>query len=417
MRFLLLPMRFPLESGCTYLTTDLADALLDAGHEVEVLQLDWAASPGGPTERLASERGIPVLRVCPRAIGRRGSLLFKASKFILSARHVGREARRGLSIGDFDAIVGWMQASAFAPVVREAIRAGVATRLLFVWDIFPDHHAEIGLVPPGPARWLAKRFEESVVRKFTTIFCTLPSNCEYLRQHFRLTAGQDLRVTPVWTKLEPALRVDRARVRARHGLPAHAPFAVFGGQIAAGRGFEQMLDAADLACRTGSSLAFLFVGDGPMAGDLAACVSIRPNVFYLPALPTEEYRELLAACEVGMIATVPGVTSHTMPSKTLDYLKAGLPVIAAIEPGNAFARLLEQRRIGRAVPFGEARAFQEEAAFLATDRAFREGLSERTYSCLAEVFDVRLAVYAILDAAGARQLTRSHPTKAALNAA
>jgi hypothetical protein len=69
-------MRFPLARGESYLTTELADALVDAGHEVEAVQLDWDAPPGGESERLTSARGISVLRICPRAIGRPGSLVW-----------------------------------------------------------------------------------------------------------------------------------------------------------------------------------------------------------------------------------------------------------------------------------------------------------------------------------------------------
>lgn len=417
MRFLLLPMRFPLEPGQSYLTTELAEALLDAGHEVDVLHLDWDGEPGRPNERLTSSRGIRVLRVFPRAIGRAGSLLRKASKFVLSAGHVGREARRLPPLDRFDVLIGWMPAIAFAPLVRRAASAGVHRRLLFVWDFFPDHHAEIGLVPRGPARWLARRWEESLLRTFTTVFCTLPANRAYLRRHYRLASGQDLRVAPVWTRLEAVGPVDRARLRARHALPARTPIAVFGGQIAAGRGFGQMLEAADLAHRTCVPLAFLFVGDGPLAAELAARAAARPNVFHLPAMPPAQYRELLGACDVGMVATVPGVTSHATPSKALDYLKAGLPVIAAVEAGNEFADLIVERELGRAVAFGDAAGFLREAAFLATDAAFRGGLRERTYDCLAEIFDVRLAVSAILAAAGAREEATSQPRNPAPTAA
>jgi glycosyltransferase involved in cell wall biosynthesis len=416
-RFLLLPMRFPLDPGQSYLTTDLAEALHDAGHTVEVLHLDWDARPGGQTKRLTSRQGIPVLRVCPRAVGRAGSLIYKASKFFLSARHVGREARRHLALAEYDVLVAWMPAFAFAPVIRDAERKRITHRTLFIWDFFPDHHGEIGLVPRGAVRWLARRLEQGVLRRFTAVFCTLPANARYLRRRFRLRPAQQVRIAPVWTKLEPPRPVDRSAVRARYGLPVHGPIAVFGGRITAGRGFGLMLAAADIANRQGSSLAFLFVGDGPLAGDLAARAKRRPNVIHRPAMSTAEFRELLAACDVGMIATVPGVSSQTTPSKTLDYLKAGLPVIAAVEPGNEFARLLAQRQVGRAVAFGDADAFQREAAFLAHDPAFRNGLSDRAYSCLAEIFDVRLAVSAILEVAGERQERNSSPRNPALNAA
>ena len=178
-----------------------------------------------------------------------------------------------------------------------------------------------------------------------------------------------------------------------------------------------MLGAAVLALRGDSPLAFVFAGDGPQADRLARFAASRPNAFHLPALPVDEYRELLGACDVGMVATVPGVTSQSMPSKALDYLKAGLPAVVAVEPGNQFAELVEQRHLGRAVPFGDARAFLRAAEFLATNREFRAGLRERAYDCLAEIFDVRLAVSAILDACGERHDSNSSATTPALNAA
>jgi hypothetical protein len=150
---------------------------------------------------------------------------------------------------------------------------------------------------------------------------------------------------------------------------------------------------------------------------LANRASAKPNVFHLPSMPTARYRELLGACDVGLAATVPGVSSHTTPSKTVDYLKAALPIVIAVEPGNEFAELFERRNIGRAVAFGDADAFQREATYLATDPDFRVGLPERTYDCLAEIFDVRLAVASVLDGAGERQERNISPRKPTLNAA
>ena len=156
MRFLLLPMRFPVGAGESYLTTELADALVEAGHEVDVLQLDWDGEGGRPSERLTGARGVPVLRVSPRSIGSAGKLVRMASKFWLSARHVGREARRAIDMSRVDAVIAWAPAVAFAPVIRLAEEAGVRHRILFIWDFFPDHHIEIGRIPRGPLSWLAR---------------------------------------------------------------------------------------------------------------------------------------------------------------------------------------------------------------------------------------------------------------------
>ena len=45
MRVLMACLKFPTEPGRSYLTTELAEALVKAGHEVEVLLIDWDAAP------------------------------------------------------------------------------------------------------------------------------------------------------------------------------------------------------------------------------------------------------------------------------------------------------------------------------------------------------------------------------------
>ncbi len=111
-------------------------------------------------------------------------------------------------------------------------------------------------------------------------------------------------------------------------------------------GFDQMLAAAAAAVgrQAGSPLLFLFVGDGRLAPMLRE--NARDNVLWRPAMPRADYLQLLGACDVGMVATVPGVTSFSIPSKTLDYLRAGLPVVSAVEPGSDFSILLERHGVG-----------------------------------------------------------------------
>ena len=107
----------------------------------------------------------------------------------------------------------------------------------------------------------------------------------------------------------------------------------------------------------------------------------------------QAYLELLGACDVGMVATVPGVTSFSIPSKTLDYLRAGLPAVVAIEPGNEFIALLDG--LCRSVDFGDAEGFFRAAEDLARGPSIAAAAQER----LDEVFHVRHAVAAITSAA------------------
>jgi len=394
MRFLMVTLLFPTEPGQSYLTTELADALIAAGHEVEVLHLDWAAAPGGPTRTVVTDTGVRVVRVAPRAVGG-PALLRNASKFVLSGRHAARAAWRHFDLERFDALITWMPAIAIAPLLPLVHRAGIRHRLLFIWDFFPDHHREIGRIPGGLPFRVARAWEQRQIDRFTAILCTLQGNEAYLRANYRVRPDQRVLVTPVWADTNPLPPIDRQAIRRLHGLPADAPIAIFGGQLVEGRGFEQMLGAAQAGQEAGSPLLYLFVGDGRLAPMIRDHAAAAGNVLYRPPLTRADYLSLLGACDVGMVATVPGVTSFSIPSKTIDYLRAGLPVVAAVEHGNDFAAIIQERGLGRVVPFGDTAGFHRAAEQLATDPALRDLGRISAPRALDEIFDVRHAVAAI----------------------
>jgi glycosyltransferase involved in cell wall biosynthesis len=394
-RFLLAVMQFPTEPGRSYLTTELALALVAAGHEVEVLQLDWDAEPAPAEDPPRIWNGVRLVRCTPQWVEGFGKLVRHASKFVLSGRRAAAVAKRRFELGRFDVMIAWAPVLAFGPLMRMVRRAGIAHRLLIIWDFFPDHYRQIGRIPAGPPFWIAKAAEQRLMQDFTAVLCTLPQNAAYLRRAFKTPPGQKVLVTPIWTDPAPAPEADRAAVRRAHGLPGYDPIAVFGGNIVEGRGFDQMLAAAEAGARQGSALRFLFVGEGRLAPKVRAAAEACPNVLWRPPMPRQAYLELLGACDVGLVATVPGVTSFSIPSKTLDYLRAGLPAVVAVEPGNEFAVLLERYGVARSVAFGDAAGFFRAAEELATG----SGVAAAAERCLEEVFHVRHAVDAILDAA------------------
>jgi len=399
MRFLMVCMQYPIEPGRSYMTTELADALVAAGHAVEVLHLDWTASAGARLEVLASASGVRVVRCPALALDGLGRTAGGACKFVLSGLRAGRAARRLFDLGSFDALIAWAPAVAIAPVLAQARRAEIPRRILFIWDFFPDHHREIGRIPGGLPFLAARAWEQRLLGAFTTVVCTLPGNADYLCRNWRVRADQRILVTPIWSDVAPVPVVDRAVTRARHGLPADRPIAVFGGQMVEGRGFEQMLAAAR-SRRGADDLLFLFVGDGRLAPMVRAEAVADANVAWRPSLARDDYLALLTACDVGLVATVPGVTSYSIPSKTIDYLRASLPVVVAIEPGNDFVAVLERYGVGACVPFDRPELLGDVAARLATDPAQREAVRAAAPLCLDAFFHVRRAVETVLEAAG-----------------
>jgi len=337
MRFLMICMQYPLGPGESYMTTELADALVAEGHEVQVLLLDWHGEAGQAPDELTSPTGVRVLRCSPRRVPGFGRVFGDASKFLLSGRHLARVARSRLDLRSFDVALAWMPLTAIAPLVPLLSRAGIRHRLLFIWDFFPDHHRQIGRIPSGLAFAIARFCERRLLRHFDTIFCTLPGNADYLRQRYPLTAGQSVRIAPIWCTTERRKAVDRAAPRRDYELPADRPIAVFGGQlvalvVAVGAGVLTLF----VTCAA-SSFAIARIEDQavvwPSVADLAAGLGSGWLVMAMWASLGAVFAVLLRSVALpiglgvvwilGIETLLAGVVSSLLPS--LDWLANALP--------------------------------------------------------------------------------------------
>jgi glycosyltransferase involved in cell wall biosynthesis len=270
--------------------------------------------------------------------------------------------------------------------------------MLFVHDFFPHHHRSIGLVPGGPVFDVARRLEENLIRKFHVIGCIWPDNIVYLKKHYRIRADQHVIWTPLWGEITPPPTRPRDAIRSEHALPLERKILVFGGQITEGRGVEEMLAAATLAQEARPDLAFLLIGEGRLVELVESHIaSGGDNVIYRRRVPRSQYLSLISACDIGIVCTVAGVDSSSFPSKTIDYLRAGLPIVAAVERDSDYREFLRRWNIGASIPAGDATALFRAVTRMIDDREVTANITRNARACLEEVFDVRPAVKRLLD--------------------
>lgn len=392
MRFLILTTSHGLRQGDLLMTNELVGALQSAGHTVDVVLLKWQGKAVGQPRMVRGPLGEDVLLVPPVEVTRAPTFLQRVAKWSASPFRAGRAWRAHFADRSYDAVIAGTPAALFQPLLREvdaAARTVPPVALLLIHDFFPIHHAEIGLVPTRAVP-LLKRIEERAMSRYDIIYCNLPSNIGYLRRNYRIAGDPIISWTPLWTRTDRAVTGPREDVRARFGLPPDRPLAVFGGQLIEGRGIEDMLAAAELARTQGSDLTFLFVGSGRLEAMVDAAAGCGGNVIRIPQVPRDQYLSLVSACDVGLAATVPGVSSHSFPTKTLDYLRVGIPAVVSVEPGSSLAAMLTEAGVGLSVPFGDIPALLDALRTAVHDAAFRAPVGEACRSFLENVLDVNL---------------------------
>jgi glycosyltransferase involved in cell wall biosynthesis len=195
----------------------------------------------------------------------------------------------------------------------------------------------------------------------------------------------------LWGPADRAPAADRAKVRKDYGLPVDRPVVIFGGQLSIGRGFDEVLGAARMAARQRPDLFFLVIGKGPLADEIAREAADGGNIMVKPRIPREDYLTLLAACDVGIVCTVPNVDVPTFPSKTIDMLRASVPIAAAVESTTDYSDFVREHDIGVAVEAGSAERLLGAITRIVDDPERAREMKIAAGKTLDSVFDVRIA--------------------------
>jgi glycosyltransferase involved in cell wall biosynthesis len=394
MRVLILCTKYSLDLSDQYMTDELANALATEGHRIQVVVTDWDARFGGPARSVLTGSGVNVLVIAPRAITGFGRFIETASKWVLSSIFALREMRNALRGRDFDVLLCFTPCVTVAAQLHWTAKHLSARSMLFVYDFFPYHHRSIGLVPKGPVFEIARRLEQYFIRTFNVIVCNWPANIIYLKNHYRLRPAQQVIWTPLWGDISAVRPLcQKAVARMQHSLPLDRKILVFGGQITEGRGIEELLAVAALAQKERPDLIFLFVGDGRLTPLIEQQASRDgSNVILKRRIQRDEYLGLLSACDAGLVATVKQVDSSSFPTKTIDYLRASLPIIAAVEEESDYREFIRRWNIGVSVPAGDATGFFQALVGVIDNPQWSANIARDARVCLDEVFDVKRTV-------------------------
>ena len=161
--------------------------------------------------------------------------------------------------------------------------------------------------------------------------------------------------------------VSREDARRKFGLPVDAEVLVSVGTLVERKGFHRVIECLPGLLAGHPSLHLVIVGgagpEGDMAGKLKSMVrtlGLDDRVHFLGPLPHDRLNVALSAADVFVLAT----SYEGWANVFLEAMACGLPVVTTDVGGNA--QVVNDRSLGRIVPFGDTRRLQE-----AIDEALR----------------------------------------------
>jgi colanic acid biosynthesis glycosyl transferase WcaI len=344
MRILVLAINYwPERTGIGPVLTRRCEYLASVGHEVTVCTgmpyyPEWRthSSYTGKLFSREERNGVKIVRSyvwIPKKLTSRKRVLFEASFLVSSLLRTVLSDKPELLL-----------------VVSPPLGLGLSAVLLSRWwnvpyvfdvqDLQPDAAADLGMLP-GPALPALYRLEAMAYRNAALISTVT----EGMRQKI---VAKGIRADNVVVVPPPADNemfgvgnvVQGSEFRSKHGLEQKFIVA-HSGNMGVKQGLDVVLNAA-LQLREERNIVFLMAGDGAMKSSLqqrAATLNLA-NVKFLPLQEQEQFLQMLAAMDMGLIVQQSTVSDIVFPSKTVTLLSAARPVGAAVSANSEVGRVI-----------------------------------------------------------------------------
>jgi colanic acid biosynthesis glycosyl transferase WcaI len=332
-----------------------AQGLRERGHHVQVV----AAHPHYPEpvwgRRLAPYRevrnGIEVLRL-PLWIGRANAI----ERYRQELSFMVAQAAATPFLNRPDVLVS---ASPSFPALLPAVwnvRARQIPWVLWLHDLLPDGATATGLVDDGGAVIkLARRLERAAYEAADRIVVLSRSFTDNLR-------AKGVAEEKIELIYDPATRVPGAfAAPATNGSLRILSM----GNIGHSQGLTELVRAYEAHPEQTAGTALAITGTG-VAADEARAEIISDRVKMLGVVDDDALEQELRRADIAFVSQRYDGSEFNIPSKLMNFMAYGLPVLAAVNPAGEVARLIAESGGGWVVDSSDPASFPRELARLAS---------------------------------------------------
>jgi len=343
MKILFLFISYPEDESSSNLTKDLSDEFNKQGEDVYVATIREKKYERGT--KLSIENSVNVLRI------KSGNMFNSVSKFeklftmMTMNKNILKQIKKYWASIEFDLVIGTTPYMANAKLINGLKSYYKCPSFLILWDLFPQNAKDLGLIKSRLLFNFFKRQEHKNLLSFDYIGCMSQGNVNYVKNHYNFIAEKQLSLFPLWSKIKEKAIVSKDEMRKKYGFEIDDFILVFGGNMGKPQNLQNVLKLA-FEVKDFQQIKFLFVGRGMEVNNLKKLRESMnlDSVIFKDFIPRDDYEKLLSSCDVGIVSLDQRFTVPNFPSKTVDYLKLGLPILAAVDKCalNDYGKLLEE---------------------------------------------------------------------------
>lgn len=298
---------------------------------------------------LVRENNVSILKVRSLNIQKTNAVSKWLSIYFLNGHYLSGIKKHFANI-KFDLIIYSTPPITFSNLIQYIKQRHGAISYLLLKDIFPQNAVDLGLLKRGGIlhRYFLTQ-EKKLYGISDYIGCMSPANVEYLTKNNPELSGERIEVNPNSHELfdEPFPANMKEQLRMKYGIPLNSTLFIYGGNLGKPQGIDFVVDFLR-SQKNQSNRHFLIIGSGTDYKKIKLWIDLEKpmNVILLPALPKDEYNNLLRSSDIGMIFLDSRFTIPNFPSRLLSYLEYKLPVLAATDTNTDLGKIIENNKFG-----------------------------------------------------------------------
>ena len=243
--------------------------------------------------------------------------------------------------------------------------------------------------------WWFRRKEKDLYRLSDYIGCMSQGNIDYLKLNNNDLDPYKLHILYNWKNIPEDQKPDET-LKSKLGLEKKF-IALYGGNLGKPQKVDAILDLAKELLSL-KNVVFILIGDGTEKARIKEIVqkSGLNNVLIRDSLPRDQYHELAKVCDMGLVNLSEHFTVPNIPSRTLSYWEAKLPILASTDSSTDFKKILEESGSGLWSLTGDISSYKNNFMKLYNDESLRKDMGNRGYHYLLENCSTQKAYYTII---------------------
>ena len=221
---------------------------------------------------------------------------------------------------------------------------------LMLKDIFPQNAVDLGMMGKGGIlhRYFRSK-EKQLYNNSDTIGCMSQGNVDYLLSHNNYIDARRVEMCPnaISPKPIPNKDIAREQIRQKYNIPNDAVIFMYGGNLGKPQGIPFLVEVLRRMKDVPDSF-FIICGSGSEYELVADFITKQhpQNIILNKELPKEEYDDLLAGCDIGMLFLDYRFTIPNYPSRMLSYMEQQMPIISFTDVASDVGKTIEGGSFG-----------------------------------------------------------------------